>query len=84
MNEMDTEARCRSRAHELWEAAGRPDGRDLEHWTSAQTEILGTSRPQTASQDDDVIHAYEAGSDRPEAAATLRAEGDRPWPALCP
>ena len=26
------------RAYELWEKAGRPDGRDLEHWFQAETE----------------------------------------------
>ncbi len=30
MSAMDDEERCRLRAHELWEAAGRPEGRDLE------------------------------------------------------
>ena len=30
----------RSRAHEIWEAAGKPDGKDHEHWLAAQTEVL--------------------------------------------
>lgn len=27
------------RAHELWEAEGRPEGRDLDHWAQAEREI---------------------------------------------
>ena len=28
------------RAYQLWEDEGRPEGRDQEHWTSAEDEIL--------------------------------------------
>jgi hypothetical protein len=43
-----TEEQIRSRAHELWEQAGRPDGREDEFWHQAerelkQTEGLGTT-----------------------------------------
>lgn len=27
------------RAHEIWEAEGRPEGRDLDHWTQAEQEV---------------------------------------------
>jgi len=29
----------RRRAHEIWEAEGRPEGRDQEHWIRAQREL---------------------------------------------
>ncbi|WP_439399246.1 DUF2934 domain-containing protein [Bradyrhizobium sp. PMVTL-01] len=32
----------RTRAHQLWEEAGRPEGRDLEFWLRAEREIKGT------------------------------------------
>jgi hypothetical protein len=35
----------RRRAYELWEAEGRPEGRQMEHWTRAEEEILGQSPP---------------------------------------
>ncbi|HZP20631.1 MAG TPA: DUF2934 domain-containing protein [Bauldia sp.] len=35
----DREARLRQRAYELWEKAGRPEGRHEEHWYQALTEI---------------------------------------------
>jgi hypothetical protein len=32
------------RAYQLWEAAGRPSGRDLEHWLQAEKELLSASQ----------------------------------------
>ena len=26
-------------AHSIWEQAGRPEGRDMEHWLQAETQI---------------------------------------------
>lgn len=37
-----TEEQIRQRAHELWEEAGRPDGRDQEFWRRAERELQGT------------------------------------------
>ena len=36
---MDIHERIRARAHQLWEADGRPEGREQEHWLAAETEI---------------------------------------------
>ena len=33
------EEETRARAHELWEQAGRPEGRDLEFWLRAEREV---------------------------------------------
>jgi hypothetical protein len=33
------EDRIRDRAYALWEADGRPDGRDKEHWQRAEREL---------------------------------------------
>ena len=42
------------RAYELWEKAGRPDGRDTEYWFQAETEIMerqqGTSGQRRPDQ----------------------------------
>ncbi len=42
---MDDELRkaVERRAHELWAAAGCPEGRELEHWLQAEQEIGGLS-----------------------------------------
>ncbi|MBI2510662.1 MAG: DUF2934 domain-containing protein [Opitutae bacterium] len=29
------------RAYELWEHDGRPEGRDVDHWLSAERQLLG-------------------------------------------
>jgi hypothetical protein len=39
MLELDKEALIRDRAYAIWEAAGRPTGRDHEHWYQAAKEI---------------------------------------------
>ena len=35
----------RRRAYELWEAEGRPEGRERDHWLQAELEILGQAPP---------------------------------------
>lgn len=39
----DIRTRIRQRAHELWEADGRPAGRELQHWLEAEREIVELS-----------------------------------------
>ncbi|WP_315756247.1 MULTISPECIES: DUF2934 domain-containing protein [unclassified Bradyrhizobium] len=38
-SDTELQERIRTRAHELWEQAGRPDGRDDEFWYQAEREI---------------------------------------------
>jgi len=33
--------KIQTRAHQLWEAAGRPDGREVEFWHQAENELSG-------------------------------------------
>ena len=35
--------RIRRRAHELWEADGRPEGQELPYWLAAEREVAGLS-----------------------------------------
>lgn len=37
----DTDEAVRKRAYEIWERAGRPSGREHEHWAEAAREIEG-------------------------------------------
>jgi DUF2934 family protein len=37
-----TEEQIRTRAHELWEQAGKPEGREDEFWHQAERELQGT------------------------------------------
>ncbi len=34
------------RAYEVWEAAGRPHGRALEHWLTAEAQLRGAAEPR--------------------------------------
>ena len=36
---LERQSRVRARAHELWEAEGRPEGADIEHWERASREV---------------------------------------------
>lgn len=35
----DHDERIRQRAHDIWEAEGRPEGREYSHWLRARAEI---------------------------------------------
>lgn len=38
----------RERAYFLWEAEGRPDGRDHEHWLRAEAEVTAAAKAKPA------------------------------------
>lgn len=46
-----TEQQIRERAHQLWEAAGSPEGREQEFWYRAERELKGdaSNNPQEKS-----------------------------------
>jgi PAS domain S-box-containing protein len=41
---LDREETIRARAHAIWERAGRPDGKNLEHWRQAEEEVAAEQR----------------------------------------
>ena len=43
----------RSRAHEIWEEEGRPEGHAEEHWRQAEAELaqIGAEEAQSAQSD---------------------------------
>lgn len=45
-----TEEQIRVRAHELWEQAGRPEGREDEFWHQAEKELTGGATADEKSQ----------------------------------
>jgi hypothetical protein len=47
-----TKDQIRIRAHELWEVAGRPDGREEEFWHEAERELKdgATNNPDEKSE----------------------------------
>ncbi len=40
------EERIRERAYEIWERAGRPEGKTVEHWLQAESEIAAEEQGQ--------------------------------------
>lgn len=46
-----TEEQIRKRAFELWEQAGKPEGREDEFWHQAQRELQGAEEDQSKGAD---------------------------------
>ena len=42
------EEAIRERAYAIWEGEGRPDGKDLDHWLRAETEIISNTEQQAS------------------------------------
>jgi hypothetical protein len=47
-----SEEQIRERAHQLWEAAGKPEGREHDFWYQAERELTGnaTTNPDEKSK----------------------------------
>ena len=58
---MATEDQVRNYARELWEKAGRPEGRETEFWHAAEVELNAESE----SPDAPTQPAQPNGKDRP-------------------
>ena len=78
-----TEEHIRVRAYHLWEADGRPDGRDLEFWERAQQSLANgehhsvqsppkASPRRTDSQPATTVKATAGGNDRQPAQRRRR------------
>jgi Protein of unknown function (DUF2934) len=51
--QMANEQQIRNYAHQLWEKAGRPEGRDAEFWHAAEVELNAESEsPDAQTQSD--------------------------------
>lgn len=59
----------RKRAYELWETAGKPHGRDRDHWQQAESEIL-----TPATQDKTPAAKPAAARKKPAAAKPTPAK----------
>jgi len=65
----DREQRVRERAYHLWEADGKPHGRDVEYWDRAR-ELLGTEERAGNSK----LSRPPTTLDQPRATASKAAE----------
>ena len=80
---MHDEQHIRQRAYEIWEQAGRPDGREDEHWALALREIEaeGLAPAATAEAPEDpssTVAAPDGGGTTPGQAAAVAAAVDIP------
>ncbi|MCV0397254.1 MAG: DUF2934 domain-containing protein [Rhizobiaceae bacterium] len=66
----DREQRIRSRAYALWEAAGRPEGREEEHWAQAER-LVDAEGPSGEA-------AAKPGSPRRKSSSAARGELGEP------
>jgi hypothetical protein len=48
IGDTELERRIRERAHQIWLDEGCPDGRDQEHWSRAEQEIIGERANQNS------------------------------------
>ncbi len=53
--ENSTEEKIRERAHQLWEAAGSPEGREHEFWYQAERELKGNLSNNSVEKSDTFI-----------------------------
>lgn len=61
------------RAHELWEAAGRPHGRSEEFWHQAELQLLGADSEVRETEDGAVsAKQYEESTDANHAKRDRR------------
>jgi hypothetical protein len=67
------EAEIARRAYSLWEEEGRPEGRDLDHWSRAAAEIGAVPAPASEAIGDDAPAAAPKKTARRKAAAPAKA-----------
>ncbi|GGD90623.1 hypothetical protein GCM10011390_06720 [Aureimonas endophytica] len=75
MTTIDIDALIRDRAYEIWEKAGRPQGREHEHWARARVEIEAevAALPSEAKPAEEEVRAEATvGTGEPAEIARLR------------
>lgn len=58
------------KAYYLWEAEGRPEGKEAEHWAQAEAEILGRKAPKKAVANKTAAKPLAAEAAAPALEAT--------------
>jgi hypothetical protein len=72
-------------AYQLWERAGRPAGRDLEFWLSAEQQLRAATTPRVAASVSETLSnvgAKDTASKTPRAARSSGAK--KSWPKPYP
>jgi hypothetical protein len=80
----EDQERIRTRAYQIWEREGRPEGRDVEHWEMAREEIAITDNQNLATKPNPVAAGklYADGTEDVEPiTAAEEAMADMPGPS---
>ncbi len=72
MTATDLEAGIRDQAYQLWEAAGRPEGCDLEHWLQAEA-IVSAAPPAEVPATPKRAKKAETSEPKPARAKKAKA-----------
>ena len=67
---MADEKAIRERAYHIWEAEGRPHGRDREHWERASREIEAETKKRRPRKAATAAKAKPAGKAKAKSAKT--------------
>ena len=71
----DRDARIRTRAYEIWQEQGRPEGRTVEHWLEAERQLGGEEDSRSLEEDSDSEGAAEEAEKKSRREV---ADADRP------
>ena len=75
----DKNQKIRERAHQIWEQAGRPEGRDADHWRQAESEIHEGADADSATgaqADTELTRADQAEATAAGAASEVNEGAD--------
>jgi hypothetical protein len=70
----------RKRAHELWERAGRPEGRSHEFWFAARAEIEGEAKHVEKQAPEAAVRPPKASPAAVAKPATKSSAAPKPGP----
>src|SRR5687767_5889424 len=62
------------RAYEIWQSEGCPDGRAMEHWLCALSELKAQSQPNVSGQNGRTEQEREAANAKPETRSQPRLQ----------
>ena len=70
----DRQRRIEQRAHEIWEAEGRPHGKHEEHWQRAEREITGGRGARASGSGGKSTVASKSSASKPRAKTDASAK----------
>ncbi len=72
------------RAQALWEQAGRPEGRALEHWLEAERQLQNSARPASALAPAPTPASRETKPSAKQAAKPVAKQAEKSMPTKKP